>query len=136
MYYATFVKYQYVFRALFFPVCNGSNRLGRLQALQVFCGYLCRVNSKVSIELLYIFILSFCTGPVAGALVNRFGCRAVAMTGSVWAAVAFFIATYAPNVDILIILYGALGGRYFLHVDFSKVTTGGWQGISCYDHSP
>ncbi len=47
---------------------------------------------------------------MAGALANKFGCRAVAVAGSAWAAAAFFLSTFAPNVDVLILLYGALGG--------------------------
>ena len=59
---------------------------------------------------LNMFVLKF-SGPVAGALANKFGCRAVAIAGSAWAATAFFLSTFSPNVNTLILLYGALGGK-------------------------
>ncbi|XP_064650887.1 monocarboxylate transporter 12-like [Lineus longissimus] len=54
-----------------------------------------------------------CTGPIASALVNKFGCRAVTMVGSVIGAGAFFASTFSPNLDALIILYGVCGGFGF-----------------------
>lgn len=52
-------------------------------------------------------------GPIAGALCNKFGCRAVAVAGSVWASVAFFLSTFSQNVNTLILTYGVLGGIGF-----------------------
>ncbi len=50
-------------------------------------------------------------GPIAGALANKFGCRAVAVAGSVWAAIAFFLSTLCTDVNLLILTYGVLGGK-------------------------
>lgn len=51
-------------------------------------------------------------GPIVSALTNKFGCRPVAMTGSVVATIAFILATFSPNIDVLILTYGVLGGEY------------------------
>lgn len=49
-------------------------------------------------------------GPLSSILVSIFGCRQVAVFGACLAAVAFFCCTYSPNVQVMIILYGLLGG--------------------------
>ena len=72
-----------------------------------------------------LFLLKI-LGSVAGALANKFGCRAVAIAGSAWAATAFFLSTFSPNVDSLILLYGALGGEYIFIRCFHKYTDS-WQ---------
>ena len=50
------------------------------------------------------------SGPIVGALANKFGCRAVAISGSLLATAAFFASTFSPTVEVLILTYGALGG--------------------------
>ena len=45
------------------------------------------------------------------ALVNRFGCRKVAVFGSVFASGSFVLAMYSPSIDILIVTYGIMGGN-------------------------
>jgi len=52
-------------------------------------------------------------GPITSALANKFGCRAVTIAGSIIACIAFFISTYSPNIDILILTFGGLGGMGF-----------------------
>lgn len=52
-------------------------------------------------------------GPLVSACVNRYGCRKMAMFGSVFAAVAFFISTFSPTMPVLIVTYGMLGGIGF-----------------------
>lgn len=52
-------------------------------------------------------------GPVAGALVNKFGCRVVAILGAILAAFGFFMCTFSPNLDVMIFLYAAVGGSGF-----------------------
>lgn len=54
----------------------------------------------------------FITGPISSVLVSIFGCRQVAVFGAFLAAVAFFGCTWSPNVQVMIILYGLLGGNY------------------------
>ena len=46
------------------------------------------------------------------ALANKFGCKSVTIVGSVIACIAYFISTYSTSVDVLILTYGALGGRF------------------------
>jgi len=52
-------------------------------------------------------------GPVSSALANKFGFRAVTITGSIISSAAFFLSTLSPNVDILLVTYGILGGFGF-----------------------
>lgn len=49
-------------------------------------------------------------GPFTSALVNLWGCRAVAMTGAVVATLAFAASISAPSIEVLIFTYGILGG--------------------------
>jgi len=50
-------------------------------------------------------------GPVVGALANKFGCRSVAMTGSLIASTFFIVSSFADSVDMLLVTYGFLGGQ-------------------------
>ncbi|XP_050428062.1 monocarboxylate transporter 1 isoform X3 [Adelges cooleyi] len=52
-------------------------------------------------------------GPVVSALTNKYGCRVVCMAGSVIAAVAFALSTLSPNVNVLMLTYGVMGGIGF-----------------------
>ncbi|KAK3107138.1 hypothetical protein FSP39_007973 [Pinctada imbricata] len=52
-------------------------------------------------------------GPVVGVLANKYGCRPVAVAGSIVATVGLFSCTFAPNLDVMIFLYGAVGGAGF-----------------------
>ena len=36
----------------------------------------------------------------------------MAIFGAVMASVAFFLCTWAPNVQVMILLYGLIGGEY------------------------
>ena len=54
----------------------------------------------------------YMTGPITSGLVNKFGCRAVTISGSVIAATGFILGSFAPNLEILIFTYGVLGGIY------------------------
>ena len=55
------------------------------------------------------------SGPIVSALANKFGCRAVTIAGSIVACIAYIVSTFSPNVDVLILTYGALGGTYPLY---------------------
>ena len=52
-------------------------------------------------------------GPLVGGLVNRFGCRPVAIAGSLLGAVSLVLSTLAPNVIVFILVYGVIGGLGF-----------------------
>ena len=59
------------------------------------------------------FTLSFhLSGPVAGGLVNKFGCRMVTIVGSVVSALGVIIASFSSDLDVLIITYGLIGGKF------------------------
>uniref|UniRef100_A0A1I8GV19 MFS domain-containing protein n=1 Tax=Macrostomum lignano TaxID=282301 RepID=A0A1I8GV19_9PLAT len=51
--------------------------------------------------------------PIAGALVNKFGCRPVCIAGAVLATAAFVISSFAPSLAVLTFSYGILGGIGF-----------------------
>ena len=51
-----------------------------------------------------------CTAPLAGALVNKFGCRPVSMFGAVMSAFGFAISTLSPNINVMMLTYGIIGG--------------------------
>lgn len=52
-------------------------------------------------------------GPVVSALTNKFGCRTVCIAGSIIGCAAFVLSTYSPNVNVLMITYGIMGGIGF-----------------------
>ncbi|KAK3107469.1 hypothetical protein FSP39_015235 [Pinctada imbricata] len=52
-------------------------------------------------------------GPLVGVLANKYGCRPVAVAGSIVATVGLFSCTFAPNLDVMIFLYGVVGGAGF-----------------------
>ncbi len=51
------------------------------------------------------------SGPVASALANKFGIRAVTVAGSVIASLAFFLSTFTTSLNQLIFVYGVVGGQ-------------------------
>ncbi|CAP27689.2 Protein CBG07361 [Caenorhabditis briggsae] len=55
----------------------------------------------------------FFVGPVASALCNVFGCRQVALAGSVIAAVGFLLSIPAPNIYMLYLTFGLIAGAGF-----------------------
>jgi len=59
----------------------------------------------------YFRLPSVYVGPVASVLVNRFGCRIVSIVGSVIAGVFFAISQFSPNIDVMILTYGVMGGQ-------------------------
>lgn len=50
------------------------------------------------------------SGPLVGGLVNKFGCRPVCMMGAVLAWASFSLSALSPNVPVLMVTYGLLGG--------------------------
>ena len=74
-------------------------------------------------------LLSF-LGPIASALVNKYGCRPVTMVGGVIGAGAFFAATFSPNLEALIVLYGILGGKLLFLLVRGRIRRGAREGIT------
>lgn len=52
----------------------------------------------------------FISGPMAGALANKFGFRMVAITGSIMAASGLGISYFSNDLGMLYFFYGAIGG--------------------------
>jgi len=50
------------------------------------------------------------SGPIVGGLVNKFGCRFVCILGSVVACIGIGLSTLSPNVPVLMLTYGVIGG--------------------------
>ena len=60
---------------------------------------------------------SYFSGPVVSALTNKFGCRAVCIAGSILGSVSFVLSTFSPNVNVLMLTYGFMGGEnYFCNL--------------------
>uniref|UniRef100_A0A1I7V3J2 MFS domain-containing protein n=2 Tax=Caenorhabditis tropicalis TaxID=1561998 RepID=A0A1I7V3J2_9PELO len=55
----------------------------------------------------------FFVGPFASALCNVFGCRQVALAGSIIAAVGFLLSIPAPNIYVLYLTFGLIAGAGF-----------------------
>ncbi|KAF6036302.1 hypothetical protein EB796_005388 [Bugula neritina] len=53
---------------------------------------------------------SFDTTPLVGALVNKYGCRPVCITGSLITSTAFVLCTLSPSILVFQIVYGIAGG--------------------------
>ncbi|KAI4458182.1 monocarboxylate transporter [Holotrichia oblita] len=78
---------------------------------------------------------SLMTGPLICAMINRWGYRIVAFTGGVLAALAFIASSFAPNIGILILTYGLLGGIGFGMLYMPSVIAIGfyfekWRGVA------
>ena len=58
----------------------------------------------------YSKVLFFRAGPIVGGLVNKFGCRPVCIAGGIVACVSLVLSTFAPNVPLLMLTYGLMGG--------------------------
>ncbi|XP_061169910.1 monocarboxylate transporter 12-like [Saccostrea echinata] len=52
-------------------------------------------------------------GPIVAAFCNRFGCRRVAVAGGIMAFLGLFLSSFSPNLDVMIFLYGFVGGAGF-----------------------
>lgn len=53
------------------------------------------------------------SGPIAGMLVNKFGCRIVTIMGALLASLALFLSIFAPNVETLYVTIGLGAGLGF-----------------------
>lgn len=67
-------------------------------------------------DMLYLLYI---TGPFVGWLLDRFSIRQVTLCGALVAACGFISSTFAPNVEILILTYGVIGGKWINLIIFS-----------------
>lgn len=56
--------------------------------------------------------ITYASGPLAGAFVNKWGCRPVSILGSLLAALGFGISYWATEVIHLYLSIGLLGGEF------------------------
>lgn len=63
-----------------------------IQIPNVLSGFSCMISTK--------------TGPIASSFVNKYGCRAVTIAGSILTSACFFASYYATNVITLIFTIG------------------------------
>ncbi|OWF52347.1 Monocarboxylate transporter 12 [Mizuhopecten yessoensis] len=52
-------------------------------------------------------------GPLAGALMKKYGARRMIISGGLVSSVGIFLSTFSPNLNIMIVLYGVVGGTGF-----------------------
>ena len=50
-------------------------------------------------------------GPFASAMVNRFRCRVVCISGAVISCVGFILVTFSMSIEMLMVTYGCIGGK-------------------------
>ncbi|TMS37077.1 hypothetical protein L596_004090 [Steinernema carpocapsae] len=81
------------------------------------------VTSLIGSLLIGVYLLA---GPIAGGLVNKFGARPVVIGGSILTAAAFFLAVYASNIVVFMILYGVVGGIGFGFVYLPAIVVVGY----------
>ncbi|XP_033747170.1 monocarboxylate transporter 13-like [Pecten maximus] len=72
-------------------------------------------ESKGKTQLLHSVLVGTClvSGPVVSVLVNKFGSRNMAATGTVIASVGLFLSSFSPNLDVMFIFYSIAGGIGF-----------------------
>lgn len=51
-------------------------------------------------------MVAYFSGPISSGFVNKYGCRAVTIAGSIVAAVCLVISSFAQNVGTLIVTIG------------------------------
>jgi len=77
----------------------------------------------LAIQQVYIDCTS--AGPIASALTNKFGCRTVAIAGTLIASFGFVVSIWAPNIWFMYFSFGCVAGQYLsvvthrLQVDLS-----------------
>jgi len=49
-------------------------------------------------------------GPLVGGLVNKFGCRPICIFGAILSWASFSLSVMSPNVAVLLLTYGIMGG--------------------------
>ncbi|XP_060068749.1 monocarboxylate transporter 9-like [Ylistrum balloti] len=72
-------------------------------------------ESKGKTQLLSSVIngVAYIVGPISGSFANRFGCRTATGLGIIIASVGIFFSTFSPSLDVMILLYGIIGGIGF-----------------------
>ncbi|XP_033728894.1 monocarboxylate transporter 12-like [Pecten maximus] len=73
-----------------------------------------RINAlwefEYQITLLVLYMVSDVVAPVSGVLMEKYGPRKVAICGGLISSTGLFLSTFSPNLDVMILLYGFVGG--------------------------
>lgn len=64
----------------------------------------------------YCLLLS---GPFVAGLANKYGCRPLTIAGAIIAAVSIAVSSLSPNVDVLLVTYGIMGGPSSINYSLS-----------------
>lgn len=94
--------------------------------LPEFVRYFDSPRSKVSLVGSLLCGTYLCAGPIVSALTNKFGCRPIAITGSIISTIAFILSVFAPNIEILILTYGVIGGFGFGMIYLPSIVSVGY----------
>ncbi|ESP01999.1 hypothetical protein LOTGIDRAFT_92970, partial [Lottia gigantea] len=70
-------------------------------------------KSKISLIGSLLCGIYLFAGPIVSGMTNRYGCKPVAVVGSFISATAFVLSTFSPNVEVLTLTYGVIGGFGF-----------------------
>jgi Mg2+/citrate symporter len=84
-----------------------TNSYSRHDIAEILLTLALNINQSINQSNSYYFVL---VGPIVSGLVNQFGCRKVTVAGSIVAAAGFIIGSFSPNLDVLILTYGVIGG--------------------------
>ncbi|KAL4228585.1 hypothetical protein ACF0H5_011635 [Mactra antiquata] len=57
--------------------------------------------------------MSMFLGPVVSTLLEKFSCRQITIAGTLVSVCAFIVSVFSPNVEMLILTYGIIGGVGF-----------------------
>jgi MFS family permease len=63
--------------------------------------------------------MSLIAGPITGGLIKKFGLRPVCISGSVVLAIGLALSPLSPNIQVLIITQGLIGGFGASLLDFT-----------------
>ncbi|XP_052265124.1 monocarboxylate transporter 14-like isoform X2 [Dreissena polymorpha] len=91
-----------------------------------FVHYFGESRSKVALIGSLLCGTYLCTGPIVSGLTNKFGCRPVAIAGSIIGTIAFILARFSPNINILILTYGIMGGFGFGMIYLPSIVSVGY----------
>jgi hypothetical protein len=58
-------------------------------------------------------------GPIASALVNKFGCKAVCVLGTIVASAGFLVSVAAPNIWFMFFSFGIVAGKCAFQFSFT-----------------
>ncbi|KAJ8681148.1 hypothetical protein QAD02_016935 [Eretmocerus hayati] len=78
-----------------------------------FKSYFNTTNQAASWVESFLYGVTYCSGPISSFLVNKFGCRAVTVAGTILASGCLMASVFAPNVVVLYITAGAGTGLGF-----------------------